>query len=97
MTNASAKNTFQALSVVAVAFALFVGAFATTAHAQEYNGGYDVFSPGEVGGGYDVPDYTNTYVPDYTNTYAPDYTNTYAPDYTNTYTPDYTNSSYPSS
>ena len=45
MTNASAKNMFKVLSGVAVALALFVGAFAGTAHAQVWtdNGGYGGF------------------------------------------------------
>src|SRR3989344_5350785 len=90
MTNASIKNMFAALSMLAVSLAFSMGAFAIVAHAQEDNIGYF-----ELGGGTYVPDYVNTYVPDYTNTYAPDYTNTYWPDYTNTYTPDYTNTYWP--
>ena len=45
MTNASAKNMFKVLSGVAVALALFVGAFAGTAHPQGWtdNGGYGGF------------------------------------------------------
>ena len=90
MTNASIKNMFAALSMLAVSLAFSMGAFAIVAHAQEDNIGYF-----ELGGGTYVPDYVNTYVPDYTNTYTPDYTNTYWPDYTNTYTPDYTNTYIP--
>ncbi len=80
MTNASVKNTFAALSVLTVSFALSLGAFAIVAHAQE-DGSYDPYAGGYEGS-YDP--YAGSYDP-YAGSYDP-YAGSYDP-YAGSYDP----------
>ncbi len=101
MTNTPVKNAFAVLPIMMVVFALSVGAFAVTAHAQEYNGGYDLFGPGIVGGDTAWNDIGSYYTPetawnDIGSYYTPetawnDVGSYYTPD---SYTPSYNTLSY---
>jgi len=86
MTNASAKNVFKFLPVMFVSLALSVGAFAGSAHAQAYNGGYDLTGSG--GSGSYSPDTFGSYSPDTTGSYSPDTYGAYSPDTYGSYSPD---------
>ena len=89
MTNAFAKNMFARISVAVAVLALFVGAFANTAHAEYWNEGY--YSGGVPDFGGEVmysPDTYTYYSPDTETFYSPDTTTYYSPDTETYYSPD---------